>query len=127
VSAARFLREIRYLRTLQHPNILPILDAAEEGKFLYFVMPYAEGRTLRMRITREGPLRLPEVVRIVSALADALDYAHAHNVVHRDIKPENVLFGAEHVLLCDFGIARAIVRSSDDKLSSSGITLGTPS
>jgi eukaryotic-like serine/threonine-protein kinase len=128
VVATRFLREIRYIRGLRHPNILPILDAAEQGDLLYFVMPYAEGQTLRARLTLEGALPFSDVLRVASAVADALDYAHAHNVVHRDLKPENILFDEERVILCDFGVARAIVLSStEDRLSSSGIALGTPS
>jgi len=128
VSAARFLREIQYLRTLRHRNILPILDAADRGQLLYFVMPFADGQTLRARLTTDGQLSLIDSVRIASQLADALDYAHAHNIVHRDLKPENILFDREHVVLCDFGIARAIVLSStEDALSSSGIAIGTPS
>jgi serine/threonine protein kinase len=128
VIAARFLREIRYIRGLRHPNILPILDAAEEGDLLYFVMPYAEGKTLRARLTLEGPAPFSEVVRVASAVGDALYYAHGHNVVHRDLKPENILFDGDRVILCDFGVARAIVLSStDDRLSSSGIAVGTPS
>lgn len=128
VSAARFLREIQYLRTLRHRNILPILDAADSGELLYFVMPFADGPTLRARLAKDGQLPLIDSVRIASQLADALDYAHAHNIVHRDLKPENVLFDRDLVVLCDFGIARAIVMSStEDALSSSGIALGTPS
>ena len=127
VSAERFLREIRYLRTLRHQNILPIIDAAEHGDMLYFVMPYAAGSTLRERLDRDGKLSFLVVRRVVSALADAIDYAHSHNIVHRDLKPENILFDGDRVLLCDFGVARAIVVSStDEALSSSGIVIGTP-
>ena len=127
VIAARFLREIHYLRTLQHPNILPVLDAAESGDLLYFVTEYAEGQTLRQRLTLTGSLPLTAVTYVASALSEALDYAHAHNVVHRDLKPENILFDGDRVILCDFGIARAIVLSTTEALlSSSGIVLGTP-
>ena len=127
VSADRFLREIRYLRALRHQNILPILDAADSGELLYFVMPFVDGPTLRARLGMDGQLPLIDSVRIASQLADALDYAHAHNIVHRDLKPENILFDRDQVLLCDFGIARAIVLSStEDAVSSSGIALGTP-
>ena len=127
VIAARFLREIRYLRSLRHPNILPVLEAEESGNRLYFVMPYAEGQSLRARLIERGALSLPDVLGVASALADALDYAHAHNVLHRDLKPENILFDGDRVLLCDFGVARAIVLSStEERLSSSGIILGTP-
>jgi serine/threonine protein kinase len=128
VSTARFLREIHYLLMLEHRGILPILDAAESGQLLYFVMPYAEGPTLRARLIADGPLSLTESLCVASELADALDYAHGHNILHRDLKPENILFHDGRVVLCDFGVARAIVLSSTDEvLSSSGIALGTPS
>jgi eukaryotic-like serine/threonine-protein kinase len=127
VSAARFLREISYLRALQHPNILPILDAAHAGELLYFVMPYATGQTLRVRLEREGALAMDSVVGIVSELASALDFAHGHNIVHRDLKPENILFDEGRTILSDFGVARAMVlSSSEERLSSSGIVVGTP-
>ncbi len=126
VVAARFLREIRYLRALEHPHIVPILDAPDEGP-LYYVSRYVPGPTLRDRLELEGPLAIDEVVRIVAQMASALDYAHAHNIVHRDLKPENVLFDEDRAMLCDFGIARAIVVSAgDDQLSTSGIVVGTP-
>ena len=127
VSVARFLREIRYLRSLRHVNILPILDASEGGDALYFVTPYAEGHTLRERLNREGPLPLHHVLQIVAHLADGIDFAHAQNIVHRDLKPENILFEGDRAMLCDFGIARAIIVSSNEEaLSSSGIMIGTP-
>jgi serine/threonine-protein kinase len=128
VSAARFHREIRHLRTLRHPNILPLLDSGQEGELLYFSMPYVEGDTLRIRLDRVGVLPLEETLTVVAQLSSALDYAHAHNIVHRDLKPENILFADDRVLLCDFGISRAIVASStEDMLSSSGVAVGTPS
>lgn len=127
VSAARFLREVRYLRTLSHPSILPILDSADDGESLYFVMPYADGQTLRSRLASEGALAFAEIAGIVEALAGALDFAHSQNIVHRDLKPENVLFQGGRVVLCDFGIARAIIMSApEEHLSTSGIVVGTP-
>jgi serine/threonine-protein kinase len=89
-------------------------------------MPYLAGATLRVRLNERGPMPLETVLNIVTQLASALDYAHAQNVVHRDLKPENVLFAGDRVMLCDFGIARAIIASSEDALSSSGIAIGTP-
>jgi serine/threonine-protein kinase len=127
VSAQRFLREITYLRTLRHPGILPILDSAEQSDSMFFVMPYFAGETLRQRLRRDGPFAEEEVTRIVTDLASALDYAHQRNIVHRDLKPENVLLTASDAVLCDFGVARAIILSSNDaRLSSSGIAVGTP-
>ena len=126
VEASRFQREIAFLRELSHPNILPIIEAAG-GEQLYFVMPFAEGRTLRVRLETEAQLALAETVRIVGAVAEALDFAHAKNVIHRDLKPENVLFAGDRVLLGDFGIARAIILSENaDAFTASGIALGTP-
>lgn len=126
VLAARFHREIEFLRGLSHPNILPVIDAAA-GERLYFVMPYAEGRTLRVRLESGPQFSLGETVEIIGALADALDFAHANNVIHRDLKPENVLFADGRVLLGDFGIARAIIMSDNaGALTASGIAIGTP-
>jgi serine/threonine-protein kinase len=128
VSAVRFLREIRYLRTLSHPNILPILDASEVDGVPYFVMPYVAGDSLRARIQHHGPLPLRTVLDVVRDLASALDYAHARNVIHRDLKPENILLDGERALLTDFGVARAMIASSsEESLSTSGIAIGTPS
>jgi serine/threonine-protein kinase len=126
VTAARFQREIQHLGRLRHPNILPLLDFGQDGDQLFFTMPFIEGDTLRVRLNRVGPMELGAVSAIVTQLASALDYAHAQNVVHRDLKPENVLFAGDRVLLCDFGVSRAIVASSEDALSSSGIAVGTP-
>ena len=125
VTAARFQREVQHLRRLRHENILPVFDFGEDRDDLYFTMPYVEGATLRQRL-HAGPLPLDLVLGIARQLASALDYAHSQNVLHRDLKPENVLFAGDRVLLCDFGISRAIVASSEDALSSSGIAIGTP-
>ena len=125
-GAARFHREIRFLQTLHHPNILPLLASDEAGRFLYYVMPFADGGSLIPRISDQGYLSLLETADIVRQVAAALDYSHANNIVHRDIKPGNVLFHEGRARLCDFGIARAIIHSGGESLSSTGIIIGTP-
>jgi serine/threonine-protein kinase len=128
VSAQRFQREIAYLRALQHPGILPILDSAEHGDSMYFVTPYFAGESLRQRLVRDGPCAEADVTSIASDIAAALDYAHQRNIVHRDLKPENVLLAGSRAVICDFGVARAItLSSSEPRLSSSGVAVGTPS
>jgi serine/threonine-protein kinase len=123
----RFLREIRILGRLHHPNILPLLDSREGGGSLYSVSPYIAGSSLERRLAREGPLPMEEVVRIAHDVAAALDYAHQHDVIHRDIKPGNVLLAHDRAIVCDFGIARAVELAGGDRLaSSSGFVLGTP-
>jgi serine/threonine protein kinase len=104
----RFLREIRIAAGLQHPNILGLIDSGEAGTLLYYVMPYVEGSTLRVRLVRDGELPIDEALRILREIAEALDFAHCRGIVHRDIKPENVLFMAGHAQLADFGIAKAL-------------------
>ena len=124
----RFPREIRIAAKLSHPHILPLHDSGETGGFLYYVMPFAEGESLRTRLDRDGPLPVPEVVRILGELVDALAYAHAHGVVHRDIKPDNVMLSGRHALVMDFGVAKAVSdASSHDRMTTAGIALGTPS
>ena len=128
VSAQRFLREIHYLRDIEHEHILPLLDTGEIEDRPYYVMPFARGGSLRDRIRRDGPLPIDRVLTIARDLSLAIDYAHSRNILHRDIKPENVLFDGSRTLLCDFGVARAIVVSANDPhFSSSGIVVGTPS
>src|SRR5574341_680348 len=122
----RFLREIKLIAQLNHPHILPLLDAGEADGFLYYVMPYVEGESLRDRLTREKQLPIEDALRITREVADALDYAHAHNLVHRDIKPENILLEARHAVVADFGIARAISAAGGDKLTATGVAVGTP-
>ncbi|HTK51334.1 MAG TPA: serine/threonine-protein kinase [Gemmatimonadaceae bacterium] len=132
LGAERFLSEIRITARLQHPHILPLLDSGDAGSALYYVMPYVSGETLRARLRREKQLPVAEAVRIGKEVATALAYAHAGGVIHRDIKPENILLGAPNAgapaptLLADFGIARSL-DSSADRLTSTGITVGTPS
>src|SRR6184192_3123903 len=122
----RFLREIETAARLNHPHILPLHDSGEATGLLYYVMPYVEGETLRNRLDRAGQLPVAEAVQITREVADALSYAHSHDVVHRDIKPENILLEAGHAVVSDFGIARAITAAAGGNLTETGIALGTP-
>jgi serine/threonine-protein kinase len=122
----RFLREIETAARLHHPHILPLYDSGEVDGFLYYVMPLAEGESLRDRLRREKQLPLEDALRIAREVADALSYAHAHGVVHRDIKPENILLESGHAIVADFGIARAVSAAGSDRLTETGISLGTP-
>ena len=133
VGADRFLEEIRVTASLQHPNILPLFDSGSVGhdpegggRLLWYVMPFVEGETLRSRLAREGPLPVDTALQLVYEMADALEYAHRRGVVHRDVKPENVLLQSGHALVADFGIALALERAGGDRLTRTGITLGTP-
>jgi eukaryotic-like serine/threonine-protein kinase len=126
LGGERFLREIRLAAALQHPHILPLYDSGEAGGHLYYVMPYVEGESLRARLEREGPLPVEEAVRYAREVAEALSYAHTHDVVHRDIKPDNILLSGGHALVADFGIARAINAAGGLKLTETGMAVGTP-
>ncbi|MGH7559972.1 MAG: protein kinase domain-containing protein [Gemmatimonadales bacterium] len=126
-SVERFLREIRIAAHLQHPHILPLLDSGESDGFLYFVMPFVEGETLRERIRREGQLPVPDILRILSDVVDAVAHAHARGFIHRDIKPENVLVAGRHALVTDFGVARALSLAGPEEGLTQGVALGTPS
>jgi Tol biopolymer transport system component/tRNA A-37 threonylcarbamoyl transferase component Bud32 len=126
LGAERFLAEIRTTANLQHPHILPLFDSGIADGFLYYVMPFVEGESLRDRLRREQQLPLPDAVRIAGEVADALDYAHRHNVIHRDIKPENVLLHDGRALVADFGIALAASRAGDSRMTETGMSLGTP-
>src|SRR3989454_137684 len=108
LGADRFLREIEIAARLQHPHILPLYDSGRAGGFLYYVMPYVEGESLRDRLEREKQLPLEDTLRIAGEVAGALAYAHSHGVVHRDIKPENVMLSGGTAVVTDFGIARAV-------------------
>jgi serine/threonine-protein kinase len=122
----RFHREIRLCARLQHPHILSVHDSGDADGRLWFTMPYVEGEALRGRLERERQLPVNDSLRIAREVADALHYAHQHGVIHRDIKPENILLSGTHALVADFGIARALFSNADDKLTESGISLGTP-
>jgi serine/threonine protein kinase len=124
----RFAREIRLAARLNHPHILPLYDSGEADQFLFFVMPVMQGQTLRDRLRQSRTLPIDEAVRIASEVADALDYAHRHDVVHRDIKPENILLHEGHALVADFGIGKALVAAADTSVEFTqvGVTVGTP-
>jgi len=122
----RFLREIRLCARLQHPHIVVVYDSGEAEGQLWFTMPYVDGQTLRTRLSREKQLPVEDALRIAAEVADALHYAHQHGVIHRDIKPENILLSGPHALVADFGIARAFDPGSDERLTASGISVGTP-
>ncbi len=126
IGAERFLAEIKLTANLQHPHILPLFDSGEADGYLFYVMPFIEGETLRDRITREKQLPVPDAVRIASEVASALDYAHRHGVVHRDIKPENILLHDGQALVADFGIALAASKASGARMTETGMSLGTP-
>ena len=126
LGAERFLREIDTAASLTHPNILPLHDSGEAGGFLYYVMPYVEGESLRTKLQREKQLPLDEALRIAREVADALDCAHVHGVVHRDVKPANILLESGHAVVVDFGIARAISAAGGEALTETGTTVGTP-
>lgn len=126
LGAERFLREIHIAAGLVHPNILAVHDSGEAGGFVYYVMPYVEGESLRARLQREGPMPVDDALRMGAEVADALSYAHSHNVVHRDVKPENILLEAGHAVVADFGMACAIEAVGADRLTESGLAVGTP-
>ncbi len=123
----RFLREIEIAARLQHPHILPLYDSGEADGLLYYIMPYVEGESLRERLDREKQLSLGHAVEIARQVASALAYAHSRDLVHRDIKPENILLTGGEVVLADFGIARAITAAGGDRLTQTGLAVGTPS
>jgi eukaryotic-like serine/threonine-protein kinase len=125
IGADRFLREIKVAAQLQHPNILPLYDSGEASSFLYYVMPFVEGESLRALMEREQQLSLPDAIQLTCDIADALHYAHTNRVIHRDIKPENILLRDGRPLVADFGIARA-VSAAGEKLTETGMAVGTP-
>ena len=126
LGAERFVVEIKTTAALQHPHILPLFDSGTAGSFLYYVMPFIDGETLRDKLTRETQLGIEESVRITCEVADALDYAHRHGVIHRDIKPENILLHDGRSMVADFGIALAVSAAAGGRMTETGLSLGTP-
>jgi serine/threonine protein kinase/Tfp pilus assembly protein PilF len=122
----RFLREIKLAARLNHPHILPLFDSGEADGFLFYVMPYVEGESLRERLEREKQLPVDEAVHHAKAIASALDYAHRQQIVHRDIKPENVMLYEGEAMVMDFGIAKAVSSASTETLTQTGMMVGTP-
>jgi len=133
LGGERFLREITLTAGLHHPHILPLLDSGSVGEggaelrpYLFYTMPFVVGESLRQRLTREKQLPVEEALRIIREVADALDHAHRQGIIHRDIKPENILLEDGHALVADFGIARAVTASDTQKLTETGLAIGTP-
>jgi len=127
LGSERFLREVDIAASLQHPHILPLHDSGQADGFLYYVMPYVQGPTLRHRLVKERELPVTEAVRILRDVADALTEAHAHGVVHRDLKPENIMLSGRHALVTDFGVAKAVSEATGrHELTTMGVALGTP-
>ena len=113
----RFPREIKIVAQFNHPHILSLYDSGESEGFLYYVMPFAEGESLRQRMRREGQLPIGDVVRILREVVDALAYAHERGIVHRDIKPDNVMLSGRHAVVTDFGVAKAVTTAGGEKLT----------
>jgi serine/threonine-protein kinase len=124
-AAERFLREIRITATLQHPNILPLLDSGATSGLCWYVMPHVPGDTLRAKMS-EGPLPLKDALKIAISVAQALGFAQSKGVIHRDIKPENILFSGGTAMVADFGLARAMYGTMGSTLTAVGMPLGTP-
>ncbi|NIN71146.1 MAG: protein kinase [Gemmatimonadetes bacterium] len=126
LGADRFVREIEIAAQLSHPHILPLYDSGEAAGVLYYVMPYVEGESLRERLDREGRLGVDEVIRLADEIAAALSYAHERGIVHRDVKPENVMLTGGRAVVADFGIARALRVAGGERLTGTGLAVGTP-
>jgi len=134
LSAERFKREIKLAARLQHPHIVPLLTAGQAGKHLYYTMPLVEGESLRARMSRERPMAVIDVRRIICEVAGALAYAHEEGIAHRDIKPENIMFFHGQAVVLDFGIGKALQRAAEDvttdsaalRITTPGMSLGTP-
>jgi serine/threonine-protein kinase len=127
VGGERFLREIAIAARLQHPHILPLHDSGDADGFLFYVMPYVEGESLRDRLVREAELPIPDAVRVLRDVADALSAAHAQGVIHRDIKPDNILLSGNHAIVTDFGVAKAVREAAAGReVTSDGVAMGTP-
>ena len=127
IGAERFLAEIKTTAALQHSHILPLFDSGQADGFLFYVMPFVEGESLRDRLKRERELPVDEAVRLAKEVASALDYAHRHGIIHRDIKPENILLQDGQALVADFGISLAVSQAGASRMTETGLSLGTPS
>jgi eukaryotic-like serine/threonine-protein kinase len=127
IGAERFLAEIKTTAALQHPHILPLFDSGQADSYLFYVMPLIEGESLRDRLNREHQLPVDDAVRLAKEIGSALDYAHRHGVIHRDIKPENILLHDGSALVADFGIALAVSHAGGNRMTETGLSLGTPS
>ncbi len=126
LGAERFVQEIKTTAAMSHPHILPLFDSGEADGFLFYVMPYIEGETIREKLNRETQFGIDEAVKIATEVADALEYAHQHGVIHRDIKPENILLHAGRPMVMDFGIALALSAAAGGRMTETGLSLGTP-
>jgi eukaryotic-like serine/threonine-protein kinase len=126
IGAERFLQEIKVTANLQHSHILPLHDSGAAEGFLYYVMPYVEGETLRTRLTKEKQLGVEQAIALTRAVAAALEHAHRQGVIHRDIKPENILLRDNDPLIADFGIALALSHAGGNRLTETGLSIGTP-
>lgn len=126
LGAERFLREIETAANLTHPHILPLHDSGEADGFLFYVMPYVKGESLRAWLTKEKQLPVEDAIQITREIADALAYAHEEGVIHRDVKPANIMLEAGHAVLADFGVAQAVAEAKDQRLTRTGTSLGTP-
>jgi eukaryotic-like serine/threonine-protein kinase len=126
LGEGRFLAEIKVTANLQHPNLLPLFDSGAAAGQLFYVMPYVEGESLRARLEREKQLPIDDAIRIAVAAANALDYAHSHGVIHRDLKPENILLQHGQPVVADFGIALAVSNAGGNRITQTGLSLGTP-
>ena len=126
LGAERFIQEIKTTANLQHPHILPLFDSGEADSYLFYVMPYIEGESLREKLRRDGQLSIEETLEITKVVASALDFAHKRNIIHRDIKPENILLQDGVALVADFGIAVAVKTAGGERLTETGLSLGTP-
>jgi serine/threonine-protein kinase len=126
LGSERFLREIETVANLTHPHILPLFDSGEADGFLFYVMPYVRGESLRSRLTKERQLPIEDAVQITREIADALAYAHEEGVIHRDVKPANIMLESGYAVLADFGVAHALAEARDERITRTGTSLGTP-
>jgi serine/threonine-protein kinase len=126
VTKERFLREIQFAKGFEHPAIPRVLESGIFNSLPFYAMDYVEGETLRDRLKRETRLPVPETLRIATEIAKPMSYAHKRGILHRDIKPENIQLGKKLIFVLDFGVARALLGSTDMRLTRTGITVGTP-